>query len=111
MDIIGIVFDFVLLMIMLFYNLFDIVMLFGVFVKLIKQVLFFYGCNIIGGMMFGLFSVGNNCDSLKVVEGSQNEYGVKILFFEGCLIVLFVYFDIVQKNYLVLNSDYYVFIL
>ena len=92
------------------YNLSDTATSLGVLVKPIKQVSLFYGRNTTGGTMPGSLSAGNNRDSLKVAEGSQNEYGVKTSLLEGRLTASFAYFDIVQKNYPVPNSDYYVLI-
>jgi iron complex outermembrane receptor protein len=89
------------------YNLSDTATSLGVVVKPIKPVSIFYGRNTTGGTMPGSLSAGNNPSSLRVADGSQNEYGVKTSLFNNTLTASVSYFDIVQKNYPVPNSDYY----
>jgi iron complex outermembrane receptor protein len=57
--------------------------------------------------MPGSLGAGTYAPTLKVAEGQQKEYGVKTSLFNGTLTGSFSYFDIVQKNYPVPNSDYY----
>lgn len=92
------------------YNLSDTAKSLGVSIKVIKPLSVFYGYNSTGGTMPGSLSAGNNRASLKVAEGDQNEYGVKANFLDGRLTATFSYFDIVQENYPVPNSEYYVLI-
>jgi len=89
------------------YNLSDTAKSLGVVVKPIKPVSFFYGYNTTGGTMPGSLGAGTYAPTLKVAEGQQKEYGVKTSLFNGTLTGSFSYFDIVQKNYPVPNSDYY----
>ena len=89
------------------YNLSDTATSFGVVVKPIKSVSLFYGRNTTGGTMPGSLSAGNNPTSLRVAEGSQDEFGVKTSLFNNTLTASIAYFDIVQDNYPTTNSEYY----
>lgn len=89
------------------YKLNDTAKSFGALVKPIKEVSVYYGYNTTGGTMPGSLSAGNNAPTLKVAQGRQNEYGVKTNWWDGRLTASFAYFDIVQQNYPVPNSDYY----
>jgi iron complex outermembrane receptor protein len=89
------------------YNLSDTATSFGVVVKPIKSVSVFYGRNTTGGTMPGSLGAGANPSTLKLAEGSQNEYGVKTTQLNGAFTASFSYFDIVQSNYAVPNSEYY----
>lgn len=89
------------------YNLSDTATSFGVVVKPIKPISVFYGRNTTGGTMPGSLSAGNNPSTLRVAEGSQDEYGVKTTLLNGTLTGSFSYFDITQQNYPVPNSDFY----
>ncbi|HEY0943773.1 MAG TPA: hypothetical protein VGD81_00840, partial [Opitutaceae bacterium] len=92
------------------YNLSDTAESFGLVVKPVRQLSLFYGYNSTGGTMPGSLSAGNNRPDLKVASGDQNEYGVKTSLFDGRLTASLSYFDIVQQNYPVPNSEYYVLI-
>jgi len=89
------------------YNLSDTAKSLGVVVKPIKAVSLFYGYNTTGGTMPGSLGAGTYAPSLRVAEGQQKEYGVKTSLLNGTLTGSVSYFDIVQKNYPVPNSDYY----
>jgi iron complex outermembrane receptor protein len=89
------------------YNLSDTAKSFGVVIKPIKEVSFFYGYNTTGGTMPGTLSAGNNPDSLKVASGNQKEFGVKTSLLDGRFTASISHFDIVQQNYAVPNSEYY----
>ena len=89
------------------YNLSDTAKSLGVTIKPVKALSFFYGYNTTGGTMPGSLSAGNNPPSLRVASGKQNEYGVKTNLANGRITASVSYFDIVQQNYPVPNSDYY----
>jgi iron complex outermembrane recepter protein len=92
------------------YNLSDTAVSFGVVVKPIRDVSLFYNHNTTGGTMPGSLSAGNNAPTLRVADGEQDEVGVKTSLLGGRLTGSFAYFDIVQQNYPVPNSDYYTLI-
>lgn len=89
------------------YTLNDTAKSLGVVVKPVKPVSLFYSYNESGGTMPGSLSAGQNLPSLRVAEGSQNEYGVKTTQLNGALTASFAWFDITQKNYPTTNSEYY----
>ncbi|HEU5077969.1 MAG TPA: TonB-dependent receptor plug domain-containing protein [Opitutaceae bacterium] len=89
------------------YNLSDTATNFGVTVKPIKPVSLFFSRNTTGGTMPGSLSAGTNPESLRVAQGSQKEFGAKTSLLNNSLTASFAYFDIVQQNYPVPNSDYY----
>ncbi len=89
------------------YNLSDTATSFGIVLKPIKPLSVFYSRNNTGGTMPGSLSAGNNPSSLRVAEGSQDEYGVKTSLLNNTLTASFAYFDITQNNYPVPNSEYY----
>jgi len=89
------------------YNLSDTAKSFGLVIKPIKSVSLFYGYNTTGGTMPGSLSAGANPTSLRVAEGNQKEYGIKTALLNNTLTATLSYFDIVQQNYPVPNSEYY----
>ncbi len=89
------------------YDLRDTASSIGLVVKPTKQVSLFFARNGTGGTMPGSLSAGNNPSTLRVADGSQDEFGVKTSFFNGALTASFAHFDIMQKNYPVPNSEWY----
>lgn len=82
----------------------------GVTVKPIKQIALFYGYNTSGGQMPGSLQAGNVASNLRVAEGSQKEFGVKINALHDTLTASLSHFDIRQTNYPAPNSEYYILI-
>ncbi len=82
---------------------------YGVVVKPIKEVAFFYSKNDSGSTMPGSLQAGNPglLPPFKPSAGTQNEYGVKGSFLKDTLTFSFAKFDISQTNYPVPNSEYY----
>lgn len=92
------------------YNLTDTAKSLGLVVKPIKEVSLFYGYNTSGGTMPGSLSAGNNPATLRVASGNQKEFGVKTSLLEGKLKASLSHFTIVQQNYPIPNSEYYVLV-
>ncbi len=82
----------------------------GVTVKPVKQVALFYGYNTSGGQMPGSLQAGNVASNVRIAEGSQREYGVKVNALNNTLTASFSHFDIRQTNYPAPNSEYYVLV-
>lgn len=82
----------------------------GITVKPIKEVSLFYGYNTSGGQMPGSLSAGNVASTLRVAEGSQKEFGVKINALNDTFTASISHFDIKQTNYPAPNSEYYILV-
>ena len=89
------------------YNLTDNATSFGVVVKPIESVSLFYNRNTTGGTMPGSLQAGAVSPTIRLAQGSQQEYGVKTTQLNGRLTASLAYFDIAQNNYAVTNSEYY----
>lgn len=82
----------------------------GVTFKPVKPIALFYGYNTSGGQMPGSLQAGNVASNVRIAEGSQREYGVKLNALNNTLTASFAHFDIRQTNYPAPNSEYYVLI-
>ncbi|HVS51139.1 MAG TPA: TonB-dependent receptor plug domain-containing protein [Opitutaceae bacterium] len=89
------------------YNLTSNATSFGVVVKPIKEVSFFYSRNTTGGTMPGSLNAGVTDPTTKVAVGGQKEFGAKTSLFNGRLTASIAHFEIAQTNYAVTNSEYY----
>jgi iron complex outermembrane receptor protein len=82
----------------------------GVTVKPVKEIALFYGYNTSGGQMPDSLQAGNIASSLRVAEGRQKEYGVKINALNDTFTASISRFDIRQSNYPAPNSEYYILV-
>lgn len=83
---------------------------YGIVVKPIKGVNFFYSYNTSGETMPGSLSAGNPgiaVPAFKPSDGNQKEFGVKTSFLDDSLTFSVAHFNIYQSNYAVPNSEYY----
>lgn len=79
----------------------------GIVVKPIESVSLFASHNTSGGSMPGSLQAGSVSPTIRLAEGSQDEYGIKTTQLGGRLTASVAYFDIAQSNYAVTNSEYY----
>jgi iron complex outermembrane receptor protein len=89
------------------YNLTSNATSFGVVLKPIKEVSFFFSRNTTGSTMPGSLNAGVTDPTQKFATGGQKEYGVKTSFWDGRLTTSVAYFDIAQKNTSVTNSEFF----
>ncbi len=79
----------------------------GIVVKPIASVSLFANRNTTGGAMPGSLGAGAVSPTIRLSQGSQEEFGVKTTQLGGRLTASLAYFDIAQNNYAVTNSLYY----
>jgi len=80
---------------------------FGVVLKPINEVSFFFSRNTTGGTMPGSLNAGVTDPKLQLAQGGQKEYGVKTSLLNGRFTASGAYFDIAQKNTSVTNSEFF----
>ncbi len=89
------------------YTLTDNATSFGVVVKPVESVSLFFNRNTTGGTMPGSLGAGAVSPTIRLAQGSQQEFGAKTTQLNGRLTASVAYFDIAQNNYAVTNSEYY----
>ncbi len=89
---------------------------YGVVVRPIKPLSFYYSHNSSGATMPGSLQAGNAnlastaLPAYKPSEGTQDEFGVKASLLHDTLTFSVAHFNITQTNYAVPNSEYYVLV-
>ena len=89
---------------------------YGVVVRPVKPLSVYFSHNTSGATMPGSLQAGNPNLSpnalppYKPANGTQDEFGVKGLFFDEKLTFSVAHFNITQSNYAVPNSEYYVLV-
>lgn len=92
------------------YNLSTTAKSYGIVLKPVKPVSFFYSFNSTGGTMPGSLNPGTYGPAFRAASGEQKEFGVKVSWLDERLTASFAHFDISQQNYPVPNSEYYTLI-
>lgn len=91
------------------FSISDTAKSYGIVVRPIRPLSFFYSHNSSGATMPGSLQAGNPGLSppFRPTNGTQDEYGVKASFLRDTLTFSVARFDISQTNYPVPNSEYY----